>query len=54
MPGSQVVCRVGDRLPDRLFVLDETPPVPIALAETALLEAGGTKGASRFIICPSE
>lgn len=45
MPGSQVACRVGDLLPDLLLVLEETPPVPMALVDTALLDAGGTRTA---------
>jgi hypothetical protein len=52
MPGSQVACRVGDLLPDRLDVLDETPPGPIALVDTALLEDGGIRATSAVFKCP--
>jgi hypothetical protein len=43
---------VGDLLPDRLLVLEETPPVPMALADTALLDDGGIKIGSAVFICP--
>lgn len=54
MTGSQVACRVGDLLPDRLLVLEETPPGPIALVDTARLDDGGTMNASAELNCPPE
>jgi hypothetical protein len=52
MPGSQVACRVGDLLPDRLLVLEERPPGPIALVDAARLDEGGSKTGSAPGICP--
>jgi hypothetical protein len=52
MPGSQVACRAGDLLPDRLLVLEETPPEPIALVDTALFDDGGTMADSIVLTCP--
>jgi hypothetical protein len=54
IPGSQVACRVGDLLPDRLVVLEEMPPEPIALVDTALLDEGGTMTASAVCMCPTK
>lgn len=51
IPGSQVACRVGDLLPDRLLVLEERPPGPIALVDAARLDEGGSRTGSVVDIC---
>lgn len=54
MPGSQVACRDGDLLPQGLLDLELTPPGPIALVETALLDDGGTRTGSALCTGPRE
>ena len=52
MPGSQIICRVGDRLSDPLLALDNTPPGPMALVDTALLDDGATMPTSAVTSWP--